>query len=96
MTKFELVNALAKRCEIPLRRAYIVVDTFFERLTRALINGEKVQIRNFGNLEVRHYDGYTGRNPKTGQKVRVSPKRLPLFKAGLGLRNMLNRHPRTV
>jgi integration host factor subunit beta len=95
MTKYELVTALAKKTGIPLRRAYIVVDTFFERLTRALMNGEKVQIRNFGNLEVRHYDGYTGRNPKTGQKVKVSPKRLPLFKAGLGLRNLLNQDQRT-
>jgi len=90
MTKYELVCALAKSCKIPLRRAYIVVDTFFEKLTRALMNGEKVEIRNFGNFVVRYYDGYTGRNPKSGEKVKIPAKRLPLFKAGLGLRKMLN------
>ena len=51
-------------------------------MKQALVNGERIEIRGFGSFSIREYDGYDGRNPKTGEKVKVAPKRLPFFKVG--------------
>lgn len=90
MTKSQLAVALARRTGISIQRASFVLDTFLEQVTDALMRGERVEIRNFGNFTVRYYPGYTGRNPKTGESVRVKAKRLPFFKPGLGLKRRLN------
>lgn len=96
MTKSELIEAVAKQCDITLDRAALVVNAVFEQMVDAMKRGERIEIRNFGNFTVKHYDGYEGRNPKTGEKVRVPPKRLPFFKTGLGLRHQLNaKRPRS-
>ena len=90
MTKSELVEAVAKRSDITLDRAAIVVNAVFEQMIDAMTRGERIEVRNFGNFTVKKYSGYEGRNPKTGDKVKVPPKRLPFFKAGLGLRALIN------
>ncbi len=90
MTKSELIEAVARSSEITLDRATIVVNAVFDQMIDAMKRGERIEIRNFGNFTVKHYDGYEGRNPKTGTKVKVPQKRLPFFKAGLGLRDTIN------
>ena len=90
MTKSELIQSVANSTDITLDRAAIVVNAVFEQMVEAMKRGERIEIRNFGNFVVKHYDGYEGRNPKTGERVKVPPKRLPFFKAGLGLKDMIN------
>lgn len=90
MTKSQLITAVAKHSGITLERAAIVVNTMFDQLVDAMKREERIEIRNFGNFVVKSYGGYTGRNPKTGGKVHVPPKRMPFFKVGLGLKHMIN------
>ena len=86
MTKSELVEAVAKRSDITLDRAAIVVNAVFEQMIDAMKRGERIEVRNFGNFTVRKYPAYTGRNPKTGKPVKVGEKSMPFFKVGLGLK----------
>ncbi len=90
MNKAELIQELVKQGHITQKVAKIVVDTIFEEMKQALVNGERIEIRGFGSFSIREYDGYDGRNPKTGEKVRVAPKRLPFFKVGKELRDRIN------
>lgn len=90
MTKSELIEAVAKQSDITLERASIVVNAVFEQMVDAMKRGDRIEIRNFGNFVVKRYAGYEGRNPKSGEHVTVPPKRLPFFKAGLGLRKLIN------
>jgi len=62
------------------------VREVFDAMTEALVRGDSIQIRGFGSFTVRTYGSYTGRNPKTGQKIKVAPKKLPFFKVGKELR----------
>ncbi len=86
MNKSDLIEALAQEGGIQRRDAEVVVKEVFEAMTEALLRGESVQIRGFGSFTVRTYDAYIGRNPKTGEKIEVPPKRLPFFKVGKELR----------
>lgn len=86
MNKSELVAALAKETDLPLRKSEEIVNTIFDTMFRSLITGDRIEIRGFGSFEIREYDNYQGRNPKTGEQIEVSGKRLPFFKAGKELR----------
>jgi len=90
MTKSDLIDLVAQQANLTLDRAAVVVNAFFEQMTDAMRRGDRIEIRNFGNFTVKDYDGYEGRNPKTAQKVKVGPKKLPFFKAGLGVKVGLN------
>jgi integration host factor subunit beta len=91
MNKAELIQELVKQDNnITQKVAKIVVDTIFEEMKQALVNGERIEIRGFGSFSIREYEGYNGRNPKTGETVRVAPKRLPFFKVGKELRDRIN------
>ncbi len=90
MNKSDLTKALSKEYDLPLRKAEEIVDTFFEAMSKALISGDRIEIRGFGSFLVRDYKGYTGRNPKTGEKITVKSKRLPFFKVGKDLGERLN------
>lgn len=90
MTRSELIDRFARNAVISRQRAAVVVEAFFEALSGALEDGERVELRSFGNFSVRSYDSYVGRNPRTGEKVFVSEKRLPYFKPSLELRRKLN------
>lgn len=61
-----------------------------DTMTGTLVNGDNVEIRGFGSFTVREYQSYDGRNPKTGKKIEVKPKRLPFFKVGKELREAVN------
>ena len=90
MTKSQLIEAVAARAGISRDRAAVVVNTLFSHMTDALSLERRIEICNFGNFVVKHYDGYNGRNPRTGAMVEVPQKRLPFFKAGLEIRKRLN------
>ncbi len=90
MNKSELVKALAEESSLPLEDASLVVNTFVDAMKDALIEGDRIEIRGFGSFKVKEYDGYAGRNPKTGERVSVIPKRLPFFRAGKELKEFIN------
>ncbi len=87
MNKSELIEVLAQEGGFHRRIAEKVVNEVFEAMTDALVRGEGVEIRGFGSFSVRQYKAYTGRNPKTGEKISVPPKKLPFFKVGKELRD---------
>lgn len=90
MNKSELVQSLANKLNVPVEDAVLIVDTFFESMREALLRGDRIEIRGFGSFKIKQYEGYTGRNPKTGESVQVKPKKMPFFKAGKGLLDYLN------
>jgi len=90
MTKSELVQTLAEQQDLPLQDSRSIVDTILETMAEAMVRGENVEIRGFGSFQVREYETYTGRNPKTGEKIAVTPKKLPFFKVGKELREQVN------
>ena len=90
MNKSELVKALADQANISLDEATLVVNTFVDSMKESLLEGGRVEIRGFGSFKVKEYGSYAGRNPRTGEKVAVEPKRLPFFRAGTELKEYLN------
>jgi len=90
MTKSELVEAIAARAELTKTRAEALVNSVFESMAEALRQGEGIEIRGFGSFTVRPYKPYDGRNPRTGQPVPVPAKRLPFFKVGKELKELVN------
>ena len=90
MTKSELIDAVARRSQITKSRAEMVVNCVFDSMTAALERGEGIEIRGFGSFTVRPYKPYDGRNPRTGQPVPVPAKRLPFFKVGKELKELVN------
>ena len=90
MNKSELVKALADQANISLDEATLVVNTFVDSMKDTLLEGGRVEIRGFGSFKVKEYGSYAGRNPRTGEKVAVEPKRLPFFRAGKELKEYLN------
>ena len=90
MNKSQLIEALAKSDNLPLKRAEEIVNAVFGNMEEALIDGKRIEIRGFGSFKVKHYDGYQGRNPKTGEIINVSAKKLPFFKAGKELKERVD------
>ena len=90
MTKSDLVRALSDQMGFSLTNAEEIVSTVFDAMSSALANGDRVEIRGFGSFKVKTYDGYTGRNPRTGELVDVKPKKLPFFKCGKELRERVD------
>jgi len=89
MTKADLVDHVATNVDLPKKQADEVVQTVVEGIISALQSGDKVELRGFGSFRVRQRDARIGRNPKTGDKVQVPPKRIPYFKPGKHLREEL-------
>lgn len=90
MTKSELIEALSSELNITSANATGIVNTILNSMTDELVNDGNVEIRGFGSFTVREYESYTGRNPKTGKKVYVKAKRLPVFKVGKELKEAVN------
>ncbi len=90
MTKSELIDAIAGRGELTKARAELVVNCVFDAMTEALEHGDGIEIRGFGSFTVRPYKPYNGRNPRTGVPVPVPAKRLPFFKVGKDLKDLVN------
>jgi integration host factor subunit beta len=90
MNKANLINKVSDRVNIPSNAAKVIVDTIFDTMRESLEKGERIEIRGFGSFTVRDYGGYKGRNPKTGKIVDVPSKKLPYFKTGKELKEMVN------
>lgn len=90
MTKSELIEDLAKEMNISSKEAQSVIHIILDSMTQALLRGESIEIRGFGSFTVKHYDGYEGRNPNTGEKTQVKPKKLPFFRVSKKLQKQLN------
>jgi integration host factor subunit beta len=91
MTKSELIQKLAERNpHLYMRDVERIVETVFEEITKALARGDRVELRGFGAFSVKERGSRTGRNPRTGESVKVDAKRLPFFKTGKALREQLN------
>ena len=90
MTKSELIEVVAQETNLTKGRAELVINTIFESMVEALQRGEGIEIRGFGSFTVRQYKAYEGRNPRTGDAVHVAPKRLPFFKVGKELKELVN------
>ena len=90
MNKSELVKSLSEQANISLDEATLVVNRFVDSMKESLLKGGRVEVRGFCSFKVKEYEGYAGRNPRTGEKVVVQPKRLPFFRAGKELKEYLN------
>src|SRR5574340_829188 len=90
MTKADLVGEVERVAELSRKEAEAVVETVFESIIEALQKNDKIEIRGFGSFRSRQRRGRTGRNPKTGEKVEVPPKRIPFFKPSKELRDFVN------
>ena len=90
MNKSDLISTLSLKEQLSEKNASEIVNMIFDGFTDALKNGGRIEIRGFGSFTVRDYDAYTGRNPKTGKKTKVGPKRLPFFKVGKELKERVN------
>jgi integration host factor subunit beta len=90
MTKSDLIERIAEKNNLPKGRAEVLVNLVFECLEQALMRDERVEIRGLGSFETRRYGAYKGRNPRTGTSVAVKPKRLPFFKVGKELKDLIN------
>ncbi len=91
MNKSQLIEALAKKENLTIKKAEMIVNTLFGSIEEALISGDRVEIRGFGSFKVKSYDGYQGRNPKTGEVIRVEEKKLPFFKVGKELKERVDK-----
>ena len=90
LTKADLVEEVVKNTELPRKESEEIVETIFEGIIGALQNGDKIEIRGFGSFRTRQRRGRIGRNPKTGAKVEVPPKRIPFFKPSKELKDFVN------
>jgi integration host factor subunit beta len=90
VTKSELIDSVADKLHLAKARAEQIVDTVFNSMVDALKDGQGIEIRGFGSFTIREYKAYDGRNPRTGEIVKVAQKRLPFFKVGKELRERVN------
>lgn len=90
MNKIELINALKNECMISKKEAATIVDLFFDKISEALAEGDRVEIRGLCSFFVKEYQSYQGRDPMTGDRVQVASKRLPFFKIGKELKERVD------
>jgi integration host factor subunit beta len=90
MNKSELVESLASSNELTYKKAEEIVNIVFDSMSETLASGGRIEIRGFGSFVVKDYKAYMGRNPKTGEVIKVKPKKLPFFKVGKELRERVN------
>lgn len=90
MNKSELIEKLAEKTGLNVMQAEEVVNLIYRKMKETMVNGGRIEIRGFGSFVVKEYDSYQGRNPKTGEKISVPPKKLPFFKVGKELREKID------
>jgi integration host factor subunit beta len=93
MTKAELVEEVSRVSDLTKKHSEVIVDTVFKSIIDALHRGEKIELRGFGSFRLRKREPRKGRNPKTGDKVDVPPKKVPYFKPGKELKELINKEP---
>ena len=90
MNKVDLIQALKNSNNLSKSEAETVINLFFDQMADALAQGDRVEIRGLCSFFVKKYGSYTGRNPKTGDKVKIKPKKLPFFKMGKELKERVD------
>ena len=90
MTKADLIDDVANAAELTKKDAELLVELVFESIIDSLNQGEKIELRGFGSFRVRQRGARRGRNPKTGAPVNIPAKRVPYFKAGKELKELIN------
>ena len=90
MTKADLVDDVANAAELTKKDAERLVELVFDSIIQSLNKGEKIELRGFGSFRVRGRGARRGRNPKTGEPVNIPAKRVPYFKAGKELKELIN------
>ena len=90
MNKLELIESLKNKTKLNKQESATFVDLFFSEMCHALAKGDRIEIRGFCSFFVKEYPGYIGRNPKTGKKTQVPPKKLPFFRCGKDLKERVN------
>ncbi|MFH0810926.1 MAG: integration host factor subunit beta [Pseudomonadota bacterium] len=90
MNKSELIDVLSQEAQLTKKKAEEVINIVFDSMSMALGKGERIELRGFGSFVVKSYDPYVGRNPKTGEKIKVPPKKLPFFKVGKELKERVD------
>lgn len=93
MNKSELIEFISEKLGQPKKKIENTVNLIFDLMTESLMNGGRIEIRGLGSFVTKTYGSYTGRNPRTGESISVSPKRLPTFKVGKELRERVNGGP---
>ena len=93
MTKSVLIEKIAEKVEgLSKKQTEVVIEEIFDSIKDSLAKGGKVEIRGFGNFKLRSRNARKARNPKTGESVDVPPKKVPYFKVGKELREMVNKN----
>jgi integration host factor subunit beta len=92
VNKSELIERMSEKSGISVQQAEEVVNLIYKRMRDTLVNGGRVEIRGFGSFVVKEYESYEGRNPKTGEKIPVPPKKLPFFKVGKELKERIDNY----
>ena len=90
MNKSELIEKLAERTGLNVMQAEEIINLIYRKMRDTMVNGGRIEIRGFGSFVVKEYQAYQGRNPKTGQKISVPPKKLPFFKVGKELKERID------
>ncbi len=90
LTKADLVEEVARVTQLTKKQAEGIVNLVFETIVDSLRSGKKIELRGFGSFRIRNRGARLGRNPKTGERVEVPPKRIPYFKPGKELKEQLN------
>ena len=90
MNKLDFIKALKEESGLTQLEAASVIDMFFGKMANALAKGDRVEIRGLCSFYIKKYKAYAGRNPKTGEKVKIAPKKLPFFKCGKELKERVN------
>ena len=91
MNKSQLIEKVSERANITKKKAETVVNLVFDSMTKALSGNDRIEIRGFGSFVNKEYGSYQGRNPRTGETIDVTPKRLPFFKVGKELKELVNK-----
>ncbi|OFV97343.1 MAG: integration host factor subunit beta [Acidobacteria bacterium RIFCSPLOWO2_12_FULL_54_10] len=90
MTKADLIEEVSRAIEMNRKDSEIIVETIFENIVNALRSADKIEIRGFGSFRTRQRKSRVGRNPKTGERVDVPPKKVPYFKPSKELKDLIN------
>ena len=86
MTKSDLIDKVAEKCELTKKDSGKAIDTIISAMTQALSKGDKIQLVGFGTFEVRKREARKGRNPQTGAEIKIAARKVPVFKAGKALK----------
>jgi len=90
VNKSELIEKLAEKTGINVMQSEEVVNLIYKKMRETMVSGGRIEIRGFGSFVVKEYQSYQGRNPKTGEKIAVPPKKLPFFKVGKELKERID------